>query len=483
MGPNIRATSSLFSVGLIDTIDKSSSGRMPNLSIASLSGYLIEHGVKVEVLDLFFSSKKSQDRFFKKKWGLVGITSTSYAFHISRMLAAAIKRNNPNTPIALGGAHASVAREKILGEKNIDFVIYGEGEVSLLNLVRAIEENPQPTPNRLKNINGLIFRDGKNSIINSAAKRIRDIDDLPLPPYDIFPMDKYETYPLFTSRGCPHDCVYCASKMILGRKWVAKTPRRIIYEIEYLIKNWGKRSFIIIDDTFNLNEERVKEFCQLINDKKLNIRWSVCGIRADKTDPRMLYLMKKSGCTSVAVGIESANSKVLKNIGKDETIEQIAAGLQRIKKAKISITGMFMIGNPDDTLETLRESIEFAKSQRLSRTRFYHAIPFPGTSLFDFVKENGEILSESYENFHDFSEEPYFETKDFSYQERVKGYLETKEIMFPSLPKRIIRLLKWVILEEGVLSALKRVRRRLSNYFHEKMIANDGRIMTRYSHQ
>lgn len=479
-------------VALIDTLDKMSSGSMPNLSIVYLAGYLIKHGHEVGILDLFYSDKKSQDLFFQQDWGLLGITATSFAFPVCRKIAAAVKRVNPDIPIVVGGPHASVARRSVLEEKEINFAIYGEGELSLLELVEALEENPRPSVYRLREIQGLIFRNLETPIVNSPRERIRDIDSLPLPPYDIFPMDKYKGYALLTSRGCPYCCTYCASQAILGRTWLARKPQKIVEEIEYLITRWGKRYFSIVDDSFNLNEDRVKEVCQLLVDKKLDIQWSACGIRADKTNPKMLGLMKESGCHLICVGIESANPQILKNIGKGETIEQIAKGIDQIKKAGITVCGMFMIGNPGDTLETVKKSIEFAKSLAIDRTMFYHAIPFPGTGLWKFAKEQGKFLHEDYENFHDFSEEPIFETKDFSYHERVQAYQMAKKIMYP--PKRIFFLLSSAIrsalnlllrsAREGTfLSAMKRVTGRVGCRFRSKKPADDGKIKTRYSRQ
>ena len=483
-------------VALIDTLDKTF-GNMPNPAITSLAGYLIERGYDVEIFDLFYSDKESQDRFFQKQWDLIGITATSFAFPVCREVAAAVKRVNPDVPIVVGGPHASVARESVLEEKEIDFAIYGEGEVSLLELMEALEENPRSAASRLREIQGLIFRDGENPIVNPPRKRIRDIDSLPLPPYDIFPMHKYDIYPLVTSRGCPFACVYCASQAILGRIWVAKAPQKVVEEVEYLIANWGKRVFTIVDDSFNLKEDRVKEFCQLLLDKKLGIQWSACGIRADKTDPEMLRLMKESGCHGVSVGIESANPQVLKNIGKGETIKQIAEGIDRIKKAGINVCGMFMIGNPADTLETVKESIEFAKSQALDRTMFYLAVPFPGTGLWEFAQQQGKFLREDYENFHDFTEEPMFETEDFTYRERVQAYQAAKEVMFPRKPvlsswantvTRAVNFFLRSAREEGFLAAVKRVAGRLASHFHSRELASkepieDGRIGTRYSRQ
>jgi len=415
-------------IGLIDTLDKSSVLPMPNPAIASLAGYLIEHGHKVEILDLFFSDQTSQETFFKKNFGLIGITATSYALPVLRKTVHRLKDYNPYTPIVIGGAHASVTKEEVLNEPGIDFAIYGEGEIPLLQLVEALQEHSSSSYTKLQNIRGLIFRYKENIIMNPPCERINNLDILPMPPYDIFPIEKYQGYTLNTSRGCPYNCIYCASKVILGNTWVGKSPGRITEEIEYIIERWGKRHFHIVDDNFNHNENRVKEFCSLLISKKLDIKWNPCGIRADRTDPEMLALMKQSGCGIVSIGIESADSDILENIGKGESIQQIIKGVSRIKEAGLPVIGMFMIGNPGDTLKSIRETIKFAQSLNLTETRFYPARPYPGTKLWEFVEKNGKLL-DNYENFCDFSEKPFFITKDFTYRQRIKAYRETRKFM------------------------------------------------------
>jgi len=404
---------------------------MPHIGLAYLAATLHKAGHKVEVIDLYFSDNKEQDEFFNKDFGLIGITCTSFSFVTCLQTAQAIKRLNPNQIIVVGGPHASVAREEVLINKEIDFAIYGEGETPMLSLVELLDDDKNPSLEKLSQINGLIFRNAKNRVVNPPAHRIRDIDSLPFPIYDSFPMKNYEMYPLSSSRGCPYDCAYCASSAIMGRKWVERSPESLLKEIEEIIKKWGKRHFYIIDDSFNINEERVKKFCRQLLAMKLDITWGACGFRADKSDPEMLYLMKKAGCKHIEVGVESANQRVLDNIGKGESIEQIKGGIRKIHEAGIQICGMFMIGNPGDTLDTVRESIEFAKAQPFDSIRFYLALPYPRTRLWEFVKEHGRFLRKDYTNFHDFSEVPIFETDSFTCEERMKAYEEAKKLMFP----------------------------------------------------
>lgn len=471
-------------IGLIDTMDKSVQ-RMPNSAIASLAAYLVVNGLKVEVLDLYFADGAAQQRFFRQNWGLIGITATSFSFPVCREAAQRVKQLSPSRPpVVVGGPHASVAREEVLKERDIDFAVYGEGEIPLLSLAKSLAAE-EVSKESLRQINGLIFRDGDQVLVNPPQERIGELDALPLAPYDLFPMDRYDTYSLNTARGCPFSCVYCASEAILGRTWVAKTPGRMVEEIEYLLTGWGKKPVYIIDDTFNLDEDRVQEFCRLLLSRGVEIEWNTCGMRADRTNPEMLRLMRLSGCVGVSVGVESANPKVLKNIGKGENIEAIWAGIRRLKEAGISVCAMFMIGNPGDTRETVLESIAFAKSLAVDYVRFYQAVPFPHTRLWQFVKEHGRFLRLDYENFHDFSEEPLFETPEFTFQERVECYKTAAKVMFPPMWQKLWRSFRSQGIPSTCGKATRYAARKVRAFWQPgpREVLRDGRIMTRFSQQ
>lgn len=418
-------------VALVDTLDKAHAGSGPNVAIAALAGYLLEAGHEVGVIDLFFSSEEEQRHFFQQQWGLVGITATSFAFSVALHTAKAIKAISPGPPpIVLGGAHACVARQEVLAEPEIDFAIYGEGEVPLRSLAELIEREEHPTEKHFREIDGLIFCQGEDAVVNPPTSRIINLDSSPLPPYNLFPMDRYSTHTLSTSRGCPYGCAFCASATIFGNKWVPKSPQRILEEIEYAISRWGKKPISVVDDSFNLNIERVKAICRLLIDKEIDIRWEMCGgMRADKIDLEMLLLMKRSGCNGIGIGVESANPQILKNIGKGETIEQIRECIHLVKKAGMPIHASFMIGNPGDTLETVKESIEFARSEHLDNFCAFIAVPYPNTELWRYIEENGRFLRTDYINYHDYSEEPAFETDDFPFHHRVEAYRLAKREM------------------------------------------------------
>lgn len=418
-------------IGLIDTGDKTF-GKMPHIGLAYLSAVLRQAGHEVDILDLYFAEAEEQQAFFARDFGLVGITCTSFAFVTARQTARAIRQANPGQHIVVGGPHVSVSLGDVLEEPAFDFAIYAEGEAPMLGLVEALEAPGGHSPERLAQVDRLIWRQDGKTVVNPRGNRVDDLDALPMPDWAVFDNDLYDLYPLSSSRGCPHDCIYCASRAVMGdNRWMPRSPQSLLNELKRNVADWGKRRFVIIDDSFNIQPKRISQFCRLLLDENLGMNWGAVGIRADRADPEMLELMRRSGCDYVCVGIESANNAVLANIGKGETIEQIEAGIRTIHAAGIKVCGMFMIGNPGDTLETVRQSIAFARRMDMHMVRFYLALPMPQTRLWDWVNRNGRILSRDYTSVHDYTDVPVFETEDFSRADRTLAYREAMQVMFP----------------------------------------------------
>lgn len=386
-------------------------------------GYLASHAkrfhpdVEFELIDTRVSKKKEEKNFYKKTFDLIGITASSQVFLEAVEIAQNLKQINPTIPICLGGSHASTVKEDVLKEFPFDFAVYGEGEQTFSELINFIKGKTE-----LKNIDGLIYHDKKgNIILNRARQIIKDIDSIPFPSYDLFNMDRYPQHRLTTSRGCPFNCVFCNSHSLWTNKWRKRSPQNILDEIKLLNNTYKSKSIVFNDDSFNIDSKRVIDLCNLILEEKLNILWST-SIRVDLITDKIANLMYKSGCYNVSIGIESANNEVLKKMNKHNTIEKIEAGINILRNAKIDVMGQFMIGNPGDTLETIKESIEFAKNSNLTGVEFYTALPYKDSLLYDFVKKEGKFLTnEESSKYHTFNPRIIFETADFPFEDRVKA--------------------------------------------------------------
>lgn len=258
-------------IGLIDTGDKTF-GKMPHIGLASLSAVLRQAGHEVAILDLYFAETGEQQSFFAQDFGLVGITCTSFAFVTALQTARAIRQANPGQRIVVGGPHVSVSLGAVLDEPEFDFAIYAEGETPRLGLVEALEAPGGPTPERLAQVERLIWRRDGRTAVNPRGSRITDLDALPFPDWSVFDNDLYDLYPLSSSRGCPHDCIYCASRAVMGdNRWVSRSPESLLAELKHNVADWGKRRFVIIDDSFNIRPERIKAFCRLLLEENLGM--------------------------------------------------------------------------------------------------------------------------------------------------------------------------------------------------------------------
>ena len=390
-----------------------------HLGLGHIASYARQHhtNINFELIDTRVAKPKEVRKFLDTSFDFIGITSSSQVFLEAVDIAKQIKIKYPETPICLGGSHVSTVKEEALEEFPFDFGVYGEGEITFSELIDYCKGHK-----KLKDISGLIYKENNGQIIiNQARALITEIDDIPFPAYDIFKMNRYPQHRITTSRGCPFNCVFCNSHSIWTNKWRKRSAQNILDEIKLLINNYKNKSIVFNDDSFNIDAKRVIELCNLMINENLDILWST-SIRVDLITDKIAQIMKKSGCYNVSIGVESANNEVLEKMNKHNTKEKIYAGIQILRKADIDVMGQFMIGNPGDTLETVKESIEFAKTSNLTGAEFYTALPYKDSLLYEYVQSNGKMLTnqESY-TFHNINPRIIYETPEFSYDQRLKA--------------------------------------------------------------
>lgn len=395
-----------------------------HLGLAYLAAYSrrIHNDLEFRLLDTRVASKKETKIFFSNNFDLIGITVFSPVYFEVIELFKKIKQISSITPICLGGPYVTTLKEDIFKETPAEYAIYGEGEITFSQLISYLKGNEL-----LSNIDGLMYKNDDKIVVNPPRKRMKDLNALPIPAYDIFPMDKYPQHRLVTSRGCVFSCAWCNSSSIWKDGYYEMNAKKIIKEMEYLISHFGKKIFVFGDNTFNTNLRRLEEFCDILIEKNLQILWSA-SIRIDIVTYDLALKMKKSGCFNVAIGIESANNFILEKIGKKTTIEKIAEGIRIIKSVGIEIMSQYVIGSPYDTLETIKESVSFAKNSGCDYANFYTVLPFKGTPQWDYVLKNGNMYYENTHQFHKIKPRIVFDTPEFSYYDRLKAIkLVTKE--------------------------------------------------------
>ncbi len=368
------------------------------LGLGYLAAVLENAGKTVKILDsptLKYTITDILDEVKKFKPDIVGITSTINDHYKAEILAQKIKKKY-NSKIILGGPHITSIPESFLNSNNFDFCVLGEGELTTLELVDAIEKNAPD----FKNIKGIMYKSKRKAIKTEPRPFIGNLDDVPFPARHLLPkLSNYHPSPatykklpvgtIISSRGCPFQCIFC-SKTIFGNNFRFRSAKNVVDEMEILVNDYNAREIRFWDDTFNANPERVIEICKEIIRRKLDIPWT-CLARVNFIDKKTLRWMKKAGCWQLSFGIESGNEQVLRIIKKGLTKEMVKKALNLCKKYGIETRGFFILGLPGDDEKSMRDTIDFAKSLPLDNVNFNSLIPFPGTELWEIMKKYGEF--------------------------------------------------------------------------------------------
>ncbi len=373
----------------------------PPLGLGYLASMLESKGHKVILLDCQVLRINYNDilNFIKRiNPDLIGMTSLSSHYNNMVKLSNLIKSDNQvkDIPLVLGGIHASALPELSLKECKADYVIVGEGELTLTELVEYIENKVD-----ISKINGLVYWENGKVKMNEERNLIENLDSIPFPAWHLMPPQKYPKdphgheyirfpyAPIMTSRGCPFNCTYCASKNLWKRKIRLRSPKNVVDEIEFLIKNYGIKEIHIWDDNFTLIKDHVIGVCDEIIKRKINLTIKCPnGIRIDSLTPKILYKLREAGVYQMALAVESGNQKILDKVKKQSNLNKVRKILKIIKKFDIITRGFFMIGLPGETIETIYDTIEFALNNNFDYASFFLAQPLPGSDIFyDWAKD------------------------------------------------------------------------------------------------
>ncbi len=331
-----------------------------------------------------------------------GITAMTPTIGPALEIARCLKQENPGLTIIMGGAHPTLLpQETLMASPAVDVIVRGEGDDTIIELLRAIEEK-----RNFEGVAGISFRSGEKIVHTPERTSAVDMDSLPFPAFHLLPWQKYRPHPphgmampfaaIVTSRGCPYRCAYC-SKPVFGSRFRAQSPARVVDEIIYLKEKFGVREIAFYDDTFTLDKKRAGDIAEMIIEKGLKIAWT-CETRVNLVDKELLKTMKKSGCYAIAYGIESASPEIVKILQKDITIGQVESAVRATREAGIQVVGYFMLGSPGETPETIRQTIDFARKLRVDFAQFSVTTPFPGTELYD-IYMRGRQESPAWESF------------------------------------------------------------------------------------
>jgi len=341
--------------------------------------------------------------------GIVGLTCTTFNRGNVRSVCQWLRSNHPEIRIVLGGVHVSFMYEQALIDYGADYVVIGEGELTLRELCIALDNNKP-----LTEIKGIAYREGDRVLKNPPRVVIQNLDDLPMPDYsfagDI--MRKSGMGFVISSRGCPVRCTFCSTSGYWGQKVRTNSPKRIVDEIENLVSVYGVKKIFFHDDDFNLGIKRVSDICNEITSRGLMIEWAV-ACRVHPVSAEMIDMMVAAGCRHICWGIESGSPDMLAHINKKITLEQITNAYELCRKhlGLISVGAFTMVGNPGENKATIAESISFLNTLPLTdppSTSILNVLP--GSKLYgDLLMKHPEM-----ERFWADSDDLIFYTEEHS---------------------------------------------------------------------
>ena len=422
----------------------------PPLGLAYLASVARNEGFGVKIIDSLAENLSFDELERKIKEydpDVVGITSTTTSIPDAYKVAEISKSVNPNIITIIGGPHVTFVPELTLKESpHIDVVVRGEGEEVFKQLLHALDKGKE-----LSDVRGITYRENNKIRNNPPMPLIRDIDSIPIPAFDLLPMEKYQFNKkrfgvVITSRGCPFQCIFCSSSLQFGKKWRAHSVGRVIEELKILHDEFKVREIEFLDDTFTLNKKRAQDISKAIIEEGLDISWSASS-RVNTFDLDTGTYMKKAGAHAIYFGIESGSERTLKFIKKGITLSQSINAVKTAKKAKLKTLGSFIIGFPYEKEEDMKKTIRFAKFLDVDYAQFTVATPFPGTELWNIAVTKNLLLTK---NWRDYTTVKVVMKNMYVPPSRVQYLLEWAYLSFYLSPKRVI---KDLVRDKGILTS------------------------------
>jgi len=376
--------------------------------LAYAAGVLDENGFDVYLLDAPADDLSTSDVI--KSLGinppqLIVIDTSTPSIYSDIKVAEQLKKSFPSSFITLVGTHPSaLPKETLLLSDKVDAVAKGEYDYTIRDLAFCLGDGRD-----LTTVYGLVFRDNNSIIENNPRSLIENVNELPfvskvykkylnIKKY-FFAASDYPMVMIITGRGCPYKCFFCVYPQTFhSRKYRPRSARNVVDEFEYISKDLPEVEEIgIEDDTFTIDQERVKEICQLILERNINMKW-YCNVRINLELETMRW-MKRAGCKLVTVGFESVEQESLNKMQKGITVGQIRQFVRNTKEAGLLVHGCFMAGNPGEVNGTLYKTLNFAKELNCDTMQFYPLIVYPGTEAYKWAEENNYLTTTDYSDW------------------------------------------------------------------------------------
>jgi len=419
----------------------------PPLGLLYLAALLRrERGHEIRILDLRVS--KDPARSLAKEVGdflphLVGLSAITMEAPSLHKIASTVKNLSRNIPVIAGGPHPTSFPEDVLSDQNIDAVVFGEGEQTVLELSDVLLDGGD-----VKRVNGIGLRKDGAYVRTPARPPIQDLDALPFPAWDLLDIAPYSHVrgmaslgfrrymALFTSRSCPFHCIYCHN--IFGKGFRARSPQNVLEEVKFLMKTYGIREFEILDDIFNFNTKRASEIFSMLPELGASFSFPN-GLRTDLLDEDQLQLMKNGGVNYISIAVETASPRLQKLIKKNLKLDKVWNAIEICNRLRIFTRGFFMLGFPTETLEEIKQTISYACSSSLHTAMFFIATPFQGTEMEAMHGKKNSKIQASFRDY-DYFAAP-FNLSDIDNKELFR-LQRNASIRFTLSPKRIAWVLR-----------------------------------------
>lgn len=402
----------------------------PPLGVAYLAGALRTAGHQVEVIDAvgesifqilpfnngldFFHGLTIDETISRinPQTDYIGVSCMfTIEWPLVRQLLKKIREKFPDKPIVIGGEHVTATAEWIIKtHPEVDYCVLGEGETILTKLIHALEQG-----NPASQIHGVVCKENpkkperKGPVDRSLLElRTKQIDDIPLPAWDLIPIQQYinngfgygvnrgRNMPMLATRGCPYQCTFCSSPQMWTTKWIARSPEKVLDEMELYIKKYGAENFSFYDLTAIVKRDWIITFCKLILERGLNFTWQLpSGTRSEAIDSEVAYYLYKTGCRNLNYAPESGSKQTLKRIKKQVNLDSMKKSMRQCLKNGLVVKSNTIMGFPGEThrdiWKTIKWLIDISLFVGVHEATVSMYIPYPGTELFDELRANKEI--------------------------------------------------------------------------------------------
>ena len=349
---------------------------VPHYGLALFCAILKNKGFEVRVADYHYSGSVPEPAEVIEAFrpDVIGISSYSSEFPLANCLIDTLRKLDADIPIILGGAHASCYHEDLKKDPRIDYIVAGEAEDIIVDLMNTAGRQAAP----------VILR----------SEKPPDVNKIPYPDYTAFDdVENMEVYPLMSSRGCPYNCTFCAVGTVNSRKWRPRGISSCIEELKTVAALFPKvKDVVVWDDNFTLDLDRGKRFIREYRDTRLPYRIRPANVRADRIDGELLSLLKSAGCNEVQFGVETGDEELFKSIRKGETLNDIKRAAKLVKENGMRLFISFIVGLPGDNMEKTLKSVKLAHELKADVIYWNMLVAYKGTEVYNYFKKNGSVL-------------------------------------------------------------------------------------------